>query len=66
MHLCTLYAQIDFCKPQKNNERCYMIKINCTVCCSALKYLQGVNIYQRSVEGHGIFPIKSPLEHISL
>lgn len=47
--LHTHSAEIDFCKPQKNNERCNMIKINGSEGCPALKYLRGVNIYQQSV-----------------
>lgn len=55
-------AEIDFGKPGKNNERCNMIKINGTACCSSLKYLQGVNIYQQSVKRHRIAAIRATLE----
>lgn len=48
--LYTDSAEIDFCKPQKNTERCNMIKINGSEGCSALKYLRDVNIYQQSVK----------------
>ncbi len=39
-----------------------MIKTNGTACCSALKYLQGVNIYQQSVKRHRIPAIRATLE----
>lgn len=39
-----------------------MIKINGAACCSALKYLQGVNIYQQSLKRCRITAIKPPQE----
>lgn len=39
-----------------------MIKINGAACCSALKYLQGVNIYQQSLKQCRITAIKPPQE----
>lgn len=32
-----------------------MIKINYAACCSALKYLQGINIYQQSRKDVNLF-----------
>ena len=39
-----------------------MIKINDAACCSALKYLQGVNIYHQSVKRHRIPAIRVTLK----